>query len=132
MLVDLKTRKKEINATNSNLLHPSLFIVDRDSQSVVDGIFIEADHPLPNKHFAIFGRQGEQFDLDEEALAALELDRHRKGTGCELARMQNDRISAISGLLVDEAKLEVLRGTRGTAMLWLLKKCIENSDKQYA
>jgi hypothetical protein len=46
--------------------------------------------------------------------------------------MQYQGVGAISGLLVDEAKLEVLRGARGTAMLWLLKKCIENSDKQYA
>jgi len=53
MLVDLKTRKKEINATNSDLFHSSLLIVDGDSQGVVYRIFIEGDHALSNKHFAI-------------------------------------------------------------------------------
>lgn len=53
MLVDLKTRKKEIDATNSDLFHSSLFIVDGDSQGVVNTIFIEGDHPLSNKHFVI-------------------------------------------------------------------------------
>jgi len=53
MLVDLKTRKKEINATNSDLFHSSLLIVDGDSQGVVYRIFIEGDHALSNSHFAI-------------------------------------------------------------------------------
>ena len=46
--------------------------------------------------------------------------------------MKDEGISAVTSLLVDQAKLEVLREGQRTAMLWLLKKWMEKRDRQYA
>jgi hypothetical protein len=89
VLVDLEAGKKEIYAANGHLLHPTLLIVDRNAQSIVNGGFIECYDPLPHKRLSGMGGQGDEFDLDKQALAALEVDGHWKGTGSEFARMQD-------------------------------------------
>ena len=72
------SRNKKIYTTNCNFFNSLIFIIDGNSYTILNRVFIYIYNPLSNHYLYLFGFKSNNFDFHEQPLTTLQFNLYRE------------------------------------------------------
>ena len=110
MFLQSEPRNEDLYYADGNFLDSHRFIIKRDSDTTVNGIFMYGSDSLSSHYLLSYPLYIDDLQFSKDLLSSFKLHMDGKGLIFTIFRVDDRGVHTVSGLLIDKSDLVVLSG----------------------